>query len=134
MMHKVFPDKEKVKSIFKMISEREEFVSSMEIKKFSTIIAENYYEIIKELATAILLLDGIKFLGENAHKETIDSLSKYGFSEYELSVLHDLRIQRNKSSYEGKPISSSYITNKKAIFLKIIDKLKNKIRERLGGV
>jgi hypothetical protein len=131
MINNVFPDKEKVKSIIGLITEREKFVSSMDYKEFSTIVAENYYEIIKELSTALLLSDGLKAMGENAHKETIDALSRYGFSEHELSIMNDLRIKRNKSSYEGKPINSSYIENKREMLLKIIEKLKGKLKVKI---
>lgn len=132
MIIKVTPDKEKVESMLKLIRNREEFVSSVDIEKFSTIATENYYEIIKELATAVLLLDGFKTTGENAHKELIDYLSNYNeLSEYEISLINDLRIKRNKSSYEGKPIDKEYLRNKKDKLLIIIDKLKKLIKSRL---
>lgn len=124
MIHKVFPDKEKAKSILLLALEREKFLSSLKTE-FSTALAENYYEIAKELATAILLLEGLKSVGENAHKEAIDALSKNGFSQDEIELLHDLRIKRNKSSYEGKPIDKSYIENKRERLSDIIQKLKS---------
>ena len=73
MIIKVTPDKEKVKSILMLVENRGEFVSSIDIEKFPTIATENYYEIIKELVNALLLLDGLKTTGESAHKELIDS-------------------------------------------------------------
>ena len=127
MMHKIFPDKEKAKSIFRMALEREKSVSSLDPVLFTTIATENYYEIIKELATAMLLLKGIK-----AHKEILDSLEKYAdFHEEEILILQDLRLKRNKSMYEGKQINPSYLGNNKDAILKIIDKLKKVIRERI---
>ena len=42
MLIKVVPDKEKVKSMLNLIKDREEFVDSVD-KRFSTIVAENYY-------------------------------------------------------------------------------------------
>ena len=132
MMHKIFPDKEKAKSIFRMALEREKSVSSLDPVLFTTIATENYYEVIKELATAILLLSGIKATGENAHKEILDSLEKYAdFHDEEILILQDLRLKRNKSMYEGKQISPSYLENNKNALLKIIDKLKKIIRERM---
>jgi len=132
MMHKIFPDKEKAKSIFRMALEREKSVSSLDPVLFTTIATENYYEVIKELATAILLLSGIKATGENAHKEILDSLEKYAdFHDEEILILQDLRLKRNKSMYEGKQINPSYLGNNKDAILKIIDKLKKVIRERI---
>lgn len=74
MIIKVIPDKEKVKSMLRLIKSRKEFVSSIDSAKFPTNAAENYYEIIKEFAAAILLLDGLEATGEYAHKEMIEEL------------------------------------------------------------
>ena len=125
MMLKITQDKERAKSIFGMIKEREKFVKNINGNKFSTIIAENYYEIIKELCTAIALTNGYKFIGENAHKELIDFMKNYNISENELRMMDDLRVRRNKSSYEGKPIGQIYLDNKKEDLLTIIKKLKD---------
>ena len=124
MIIKISPDLEKIKSIRKLVNDRIEFVKTVDLEKFSTIIAENYYEIIKELATAILLADGLKSTGENTHKDLIDYLLNYGeFNEENVSIIQDLRIKRNKSSYEGKVISKDYISFKKKKFDRIIGKL-----------
>ena len=132
MLHKIFPDKEKAKSIFNLALMREKNVSMLNHTSFATIVTENYYEIIKELASIILLLNGMKAVGENAHKEIIDSLEKYAnFNDEEISVLQDLRMKRNNSMYEGKQIEPSYLKNYKNFLLKIIDKLKNIIRNEL---
>jgi hypothetical protein len=132
MIIKITPDREKAASILNMVKNRKEFISSANIERFPTIAVENYYEIIKELATAILLLDGIKATGESAHKETIDALSKYRqMEEWEISLIDDLRLKRNKSSYEGKQINISYLENKKDKIIQIIEKLENLLRRKL---
>ncbi len=131
-MIKIFPDREKAKSIFGMVMSREKFIKDLEkINSYSTIIAENYYEIIKELCIAIALAEGYKAIGENAHKDAIQFVKKYGLGEDEIRIMQDLRIRRNKSSYEGKPIEEIYLSNTKADLLKIISKLKNILRDLL---
>jgi hypothetical protein len=131
MLHKIFPDKEKANSIFNMALEREKIFSSLKVT-YPTIIAENYYEIIKELSSALLLLKGFKAVGENAHKIIIDNLSEFAdFNSYDISLLQDLRIKRNKSQYEGKPFDESYLLNKKSDLLLIIDKLKKLVESNL---
>ena len=132
MIIKIFPDKEKVKSILKMTEDREKFLSAIDAGRFATIAAENYYEIIKELATAVFLVEGFKAVGENAHKEIIDNLSNYKeFESWEIEVMNDLRIKRNKSSYEGKQIEPAYLENKKELLAKIIIKLKSLLSKKL---
>ncbi len=129
MIIKVAPDKEKAKSMLELIKDREKFVLSSSTSEISsTIIAENYYEIIKELVSIIALLDGFKATGENAHKELIGYRSNYKeFSEEEIILANDLRIKRNKSCYEGKRIDASYLPNRKEKLLLIISKLKRLI-------
>jgi len=132
MIIKITPDREKAASILNMVKNRKEFISSANIERFPTIAVENYYEIIKELAAAILLLDGIKATGESVHKETIDALSEYRqIEEWEINLIDDLRLKRNKSSYEGKQINISYLENKKDKIIQIIEKLENLLRRKL---
>src|SRR3989344_472627 len=132
MIIKTTLDKEKVKSILNLSNEREKFVYSIDHKKFSTNAAENYYEIIKELASALLLLNGLKSVGEYAHKDLIDYLINYKeFSEQEIIFINDLRIKRNNSSYEGKKIEPVYLINNKKKILEIIEKLKATIKKGL---
>ena len=132
MIIKITPDKEKVKSILQLIKERENFVSTIDHEKFSTNASENYYEIIKELANALLLLDGLKTTGEYAHKDLIEYLINYKeFRQSDILFMNDLRIKRNNSAYDGKMIDSIYLINNKNSILELIDKLKQCIKKKL---
>jgi hypothetical protein len=132
MMIKISPDKEKAKSIYSMALEREKFVREMgKNARYPTIIADSYYEIIKELCTAIGLSAGYKCIGENAHKDLIDSMKKHGLSDDEMVIVHDLRIKRNKSSYEGKQIEKIYLENNEGKLIKIIGRLKKILGEKI---
>ena len=133
MIIKVTPDKEKVKSILQLIKEREEFVSSIDHDKFSTNASENYYELIKELANALLLLYGLKTTGEYAHKDLIDYLINYKeFMESDILFMNDLRIKRNNSAYDGKKIEPTYLMNNKKRILELTEKLKRLINDKLN--
>ena len=132
MMIKINPDKERAGSILKIVENREKFLREIEkINAYSTIIAENYYEIIKEICMAIGLAEGYKAIGENAHKDAINLVKRYGFTESDIEIMQDLRIRRNKSSYEGKPIEKIYLENKKQDLLNIIEKLKMLLQKLL---
>ncbi len=133
MKIKVTPDKEKAKSMLGLIENREKFLPSINIKEFSTIAAEHYYEIVKELISIFLMLNGTKTTGENAHKELIEELAKYReFSQREIFLLDDLRIKRNKSYYEGKQIMPIYLETNKKKLKEIIKKLKYLVNEKLS--
>ena len=77
----------------------------------AALIISDYYEIIKEMITAILLLDGCKTL---SHKDLIDYL-KENYKEitsHELSLLDELRVLRNRIAYEGFFIEPSLLTTR----------------------
>jgi len=133
MIIKVQIDTEKAKSIYRMTKEREEFIKTLEINDNSaTIITENYYEIIKELGTILLLLEGLKATGEYAHKEIIEYLEQNRvIDSFEASISQDLRIKRNYSSYEGKRISKEYLAEKKKSLLDITKKLRTAVERKL---
>jgi len=128
---KVTPDKEKAKSILKMVETRLELLATVDHDKFPSPVFADYYEVIKELITIILLLDGFKTL---SHKTLIEYLQKNyeDFNEYEIDFLDDLRITRNKISYNGFFIRPDYFKRKKQDILKIIPKLKKIIKKKLG--
>jgi len=79
MIIKITPDREKAKSLLQIAQDRESFINSVNFDKFPTGKIESYYEVIKELATALALTQGIKATGEGAHKELIDFLFENKF-------------------------------------------------------
>ena len=92
----------------------------------TALIISDYYEAIKELLTAVLLLDGYKTL---SHKDLIDYIQRYSeFNPSDLSILDDLRILRNRITYEGFFIEVSYLQRNESNFkYKTITKSTNKI-------
>ncbi len=131
MIIKVRPDLEKVKSMLNLIENREKSIPFLDFKKFPTIVMESYYEIIKELSSALILLDGFKSVGENAHKDLVNFLSNYSILEIEKFLIDDLRIKRNKSFYEGRMVDKFYLENKQKKIQGIIKKLKSLINNKL---
>jgi hypothetical protein len=127
---KITPDKEKARSIMKMISLIEERIKNQDKKKMTALIIADYYEIIKELITAILLTDGYRTL---SHKDLIDYLrEKYPqFNANDISNLSDLRVLRNRVAYEGFFIEPSYLNRNETLFREIIKKLKDILDNKL---
>lgn len=129
MIINITPDKEKAKSILEMIQIRERTLKKLNKNEDSTTMAEMYYEIIKELQTAILLIKGKKSIGKDSHKNLIQEISSQNiFSNHETSIIDDLRIRRNNSSYYGKQIPSAYLKTNETALKQIITKLKEKLK------
>lgn len=63
----------------------------------ASIIATDYYEVVKELLTALLLQKGLK----SKNHECLISFFKHYYPTYEINVIHQLKNVRNRISYDG---------------------------------
>src|SRR5660398_128665 len=108
---KTAPDREKAKSILKMVETTLEMIDTIDSSRFSSHVVKEYYEVIRELITVILLLDGYKTQGEGAHKKLIEYIgNNYAeFKVHDIMLIDDLRIIRNKISYNGFFITDDYL-------------------------
>jgi len=127
---KITPNKERARSILEMTKLISERIKSQDKIKMASLIISDYYEIIKELITAVLLIEGYKTLG---HKELIEYIKENHkiFSMHEISFLDNLRIIRNRISYEGFKVETSYLIRNEAMFKLIIDKLNDIVGREL---
>ena len=130
---KVTPNKEKAKSILKMVETTIEMINNLDTGKFPSNITKEYYEVIRELLSIVLLLDGYKTYGEGAHKKLIEYVEKNykEFSKYEISLIDNLRNIRNKIAYDGFFVEKDYIERKKKEINIIIKKLKEIVKKKL---
>jgi len=130
---RITPNKDKARSIFKMVEITLEMIRQIDKSKFPSNIAKEYYEVTRELISIILLLDGYKTIGEGAHKKQIEYLeANYKeFSKSEIAFIDDLRMTRNKIAYNGFFVKESYIDRKLMDISKIINKLKEIVRKKI---
>ncbi len=130
---RITPDKEKAKSIIKMVETTLSMIETIDFNKFSSNVTKEYYEVLRELITTILLLDGYKTYGEGAHKKLIEYLrvNYRAFTEDELIFLDDLRIVRNKIAYDGFFVTADYIDQREERIRKIIEKLKKIVKNKV---
>ncbi len=130
---KTIPDREKAKSILKMVETTMEMISAIDSRKYPSNVLKEYYEVIRELITVILLLDGYKTQGEGAHKKLIEYLEKNypEFKGHEISLIDDLRLTRNRIAYNGFFVTDEYLERKMKEILAIIEKLRVIIYKKL---
>ncbi len=126
---KVAPDKEKARSLLKLVTLREKDLTG-KTEEFSTLIVEGQYEIVKELITALMSVDGYKSL---SHKLLISYLKEFypDFSMQEIILLDQLRKIRNDIAYRGLMIKPDYLQRNKFEIIKIISKLKKLLLQKI---
>ncbi|MBI5347034.1 MAG: hypothetical protein HZB66_00295 [Candidatus Aenigmarchaeota archaeon] len=127
---KIAPDKEKAKALLQIIALREKNIALMNTGEFATLIVEDYYDIMKELITAIMSVDGWKTV---SHEMLIGYLARFykEFSQAELYAIDQLRKTRNDISYRGAKIKPDYLTRNGELILKIIGKLKQTVERKI---
>jgi len=130
---KITPNKEKARSILNMAETTLKMIENINYTKFTSNVVKEYYEVIRELMTAILLLDGYKTYGDEAHKKLIEYLKENykEFTQHELYILNSLRITRNKIAYDGFFVREDYLARNKKEILGIISKLKEILNNKL---
>ena len=128
---KVTPDKEKAKSIMKMVDTRLEMLNSIDTEKYPAPLVEQYYEVIKELMTTVLLLDSFKTLSHKALIRYLQEKYKKQFGTADITFLNNLRVTRNKISYDGFFVSTEYLDSRRNRIFAVINKLKKIIEEEV---
>lgn len=129
-VNRVRPDKEMAKSILRMMEIRSEAIEVLSKEKFASVIAEGYYEIIKEGITALMAIDGYKTL---SHEMLVAYLKEfYGeFSEQEIRSIDQLRQLRNKIVYRGFFVENDYVERNEKQLKEIIGKIKQLVMKKL---
>lgn len=131
MKRKVKEDKEKARGLYKTANITLERLNSFNKLKYPSNTLQDYYNILHQLNEAISSVKGIKFSGDYAHKELIDWIcGEIGLTTQDNLFLQRLRLFRNKISYEGFLVQSSFIKQNEKKILEIINRL-NKLLQKL---
>ena len=109
-----------------MAEETLNFISDCNAIRHPTHVAKEYYDAIRNLIAACLLLKGYAAQGEGAHKELIESLPLHypTFTQKELVFIDELRIIRNRIAYDGFFVTRDYLERRILPFNEVILKLR----------
>jgi len=117
---KITPNFERVKSVISDGEDRIKDSNLLDVNRFPKMIFENYYDAIRGLLDAILLIDGYK---SYSHEAPIMYLSKKGFDVTVIRRLDNFRFLRHGSKYYGRKISIEEAKDIKEFYLEIKDRL-----------
>jgi len=127
-MRKVSSDKEKARSLYKMAKSILDRVAETNKEKYPSQILKDYYEVIHSLMEALSSLNGVKFEGLGAHEKLINWVyQEINLMSKEKELLNILRKHRNRITYEGFIIDSSFIKRNEKEILKIYEKLEKRL-------
>jgi len=126
---KITKDVDRAKDLLEMAEERLELIEIIPKERAYKII-EEYYEIIKELLTAVMYLDGYKTLSHLKLIEYFSSNYKL-LNETQIKLIDTLRKFRIGIVYYGRKISKDFLINNEEEIAKIILILKNFVKKKL---
>jgi len=118
-LHQVRPDQNKVKSLQKMCSVRQRMIAAIPIdEETASLLVADYYEIMKELLTALLLQQGFK----SANHECLITFFEHTHSSYvyEIKMLRQLKDIRNRVLYDGLFVRKEYLIRNQLEFNHLI--------------
>lgn len=126
---RITKDKGRAEDLFNMAKERLEIIKILPKDKVYKIV-EEYYEIIKELLTALMYIDGYKTL---SHKKLIDYFSSNydDLTNLQIKIIDSLRKFRNDIVYYGKRISKDFLLNNRDEIEIIIESLIRLVKNSL---
>lgn len=126
---RISKDKERAKDLLKMAYERLELLKLIPKDKAFKIV-EEYYEIIKELLTAIMYIDGYKTL---SHVKLLEYFSSHykQLHETEIRLIDTLRKFRIGIVYYGRKISQDFLLNNEDDIKKIVKTLVRLVENKI---
>ncbi len=126
---KISKNIERAEDLFEMAKERLEILKLIPKDKTYKLV-EEYYEIIKELLTAVMYADGYKTL---SHIKLIEyfSLNYVELNSQEIRLINILRKFRNEILYYGKKISHDFMINYEKDIKKIIKDLFGVVKKKI---
>ena len=132
------PDRERAKSLLETVDLRLDSIKLMEdndARKFASKIIEEYYEVLLELITAVMSLDGYKTRADavGSHIAAINYMKRYReLGNHEIQLIDDMRKKRISIKYYGRHIDPDFLDRREADIRSVIGKLKaiseNKLR------
>lgn len=128
---RIRPDGERAEALLKMAELHEKRAQMTPLPEMTTLLIEEYYEIVKELITAIMSCHGWK---TTSHELLVGYLARFHpeFKHMEISLIDQLRQMRNDIDYRGIMINPEYATRNQTPILEVIGKLKTITRRQIA--
>ena len=101
------------------------------IDKFTnaTLKVESYYEIIKELLTALLAAEGYKSYSHECLISFVRDKFSYKFTGMQIELMDQLRVMRNDIVYRGAFVEDDFLNRNERNILDVIKILKGLLNE-----
>ena len=130
-VRKRVPNPEEARALLRMAGERKQYMDAIKNRnRFTSLVVEDYYEIIKGLVAATMALEGYKSYSHECMVAFMEGFTGK-ITRPERELVDQLRRIRNDVSYRGFVLEPDYLQRNEDGILSIIDKLESIIKGRL---
>ena len=122
---------ETAKALLALCEARQSVAKGIDAKKYPALVAEAHYEIVKEMITALLALEGFKCYSHVCLIAFVREYHAKSFSEAEIEIMDKLRKIRNDIGYRGVFTGADFVERNEKAVHSIIKKLDALVRGKI---
>lgn len=123
---------EQARSLIELAKRRFESIEKRMDYEYPQLLIEDYYEIMKELMSALLAIHGYKSYSHECLISFIRQFYPDTLTQFQLRFLDDLRKLRSDILYRGREIADDYLDRNLSEIERILELLFEKVDEVTG--
>ena len=123
---------EQAKAFLKLAKRRLESVEKRRNNEFSQLLIESYYEVIKELISALNSIHGYKSYSHECLISFMDEFYPNVLDDFQIHFLDSMRKLRSDIQYRGRDVADDYLKRNSSLIEKIIKNLLNLLEKELN--
>lgn len=120
---KITQDQNRAKSIYQIALLTINMIAEINAEKYSILLIKEYHDVIRELCSAIMYIDGFKTDGKNANRQLFEYIAVNYLTDKDRFIIDELRNIRNKMIYEGVGYGDNFAKEKLLVYNQIAKKL-----------
>jgi uncharacterized protein (UPF0332 family) len=132
IVKKVKENPEQAEALYKLAKRRLESVKKRRKDEFSQLLIESYYEVIKELISALLSIHGYKSYGHECLISFMKEFYPTTLDDFQIHFLDSMRKLRSDIQYRGRDVADDYLKRNSSTIEKIIENLLDLVEKELN--
>lgn len=129
---KIKENPEQAEALLKLAKRRLESIKKRRKDEFSQLLIESYYEAIKEIISALLVIHGYKSYSHECLITFIEEFYPNILDDFEIHFLDSMRKLRSDIQYRGRDVADDYLKRNSLVIEKIIEKLLDVLEKELN--
>ena len=128
---KVKENPEQASSLLQLAKRRLESIEKRKKDEFPQLLLESYYEVIKELISALLSIHGYKSYSHECLVSFIEEFYPTALDDFQVHLLDNMRKLRSDIQYRGLEVADDYLERNTSFIEQIINIFQKTVEKEL---